>query len=392
MRLTPLFRSLLIAVVVVLLAATPASAGKGGKPDKGGGGGGGGGGEGSEPTAVVSLGDSYISGEGGRWAGNWATAEGDRGGTDRAAYKRRGTWYWDASRVYGATDASGCHRSDVAPILSAGLTADATFNLACSGATTANVISAGSGGQGFKGEAPQADQLAAIAASHDVTVVVLSIGGNDLGFADAIIDCTIRYNTSPSWWQNTCAGPQQANVDAAMPAAMAGVATAIADIRAALDAGGDSGARIVVQSYPSPIPRGSAFRYSESGWSRTNTGGCPFWNSDATWARDALVPQISSNLAAVAATAGAEFLDLSDALEGREVCSVTTGQGSGTNAEWGRFLVTGLTQGEAQESMHPNALGQQAMGRCLALHVATSATTNRCSPTPGAGPSGMQLG
>ncbi|MEJ8641690.1 hypothetical protein WKI68_09865 [Streptomyces sp. MS1.HAVA.3] len=38
---------------------------------------------GSGPTAVVSMGDSYISGEAGRWKGNTLTNTGSRNGTDR---------------------------------------------------------------------------------------------------------------------------------------------------------------------------------------------------------------------------------------------------------------------------------------------------------------------
>ena len=226
-------------------------------------------------------------------------------------------------------------------------------------------------------------------------MIVLSIGGNDLGFADIIIDCTIEYNTSPSWWKNTCNGEQQVNVDNRMPAAMAGVAKAIDEIRAVMTAAGqdDSSYRLVLQSYPSPIPRGSEFRYSESGWSRTNTGGCPFWNVDATWARDSLVPQISANLESVATQKGVEFLDMSNSLDGREVCSVHTSQGSSaTSGEWGRFLVTGLTQGEAQESMHPNAHGQVANGTCLGLKFTTGGGAHDCLNIAGAGPEVMTLG
>ena len=243
------------------------------------------GGEPARPTAVVSLGDSYISGEAGRWVGNHRSSFGSRGGTDRAAYRRGWWWRYDASRIYGPTDRTGCHRSDVAPIEWVD-TADVTINLACSGAATANIISAANGGRSHRGEAPQADQLARVAADHDVTVVVLSIGGNDLGFGDIILDCTVEYLTSPSWWPNFCHGEQQDRIDAAMPAAMAGVRQSIADIRAALAAAGDDDHRIIVQSYVSPVARGSAFRYRESGWSRITTGGCPFWNADADWARD----------------------------------------------------------------------------------------------------------
>ncbi|CAM5555798.1 hypothetical protein STANM309S_05070 [Streptomyces tanashiensis] len=50
---------------------------------------------GTGPTAVVAIGDSYISGEAGRWQGNSLTNSGSRNGTDRA---------WTGS----AYDPSGC--------------------------------------------------------------------------------------------------------------------------------------------------------------------------------------------------------------------------------------------------------------------------------------------
>ncbi len=386
---------LVVMLVVVLLTAgmSPAAAGKGGKGKDGGGGDTGGGG-GALPTAIVSLGDSYISGEAGRWAGNYNSSAGNRGGTDRAAYKRKGVWYYDESRVYDGGHSNGCHRSDVAPIHSTGIAADASINLACSGAVSSNIFRSSNGGVSQNGEAPQADQLAGVAAAYDVELIVLAIGGNDLGFADIIIDCTIEYNTSPSWWKNTCNGEQQTNVNNRMPGAMAGVSKAIDEIRAVMSAAGQdaSSYRLLLQSYPSPIPRGSEFRYSESGWDRTNTGGCPFWNVDATWARDSLVPEISANLEAVAAAKGTEFLDMSNSMQGREVCSTSTSQtAEAVGGEWGRFLVTGLTQGEAQESMHPNAHGQVANGTCIGLAYAAGAGSRDCTNVAGAGPTVMSL-
>ncbi len=348
--------------------------------------------EDGRPTAAVSMGDSYISGEAGRWEGNSSRDTGDRRGTDRAAYRWGWFWRYDQTRVYGDS-ASGCHRSDVAEIDSAGLAVDAAINLACSGADTADIVRAVNGGTSHRGEAPQADQLAAVAAAYDVELIVLSVGGNDLGFADIILDCVLDYTTSPSWWQNRCNPEQQANVDARMAGAMAGLTAAIADIRAVMDeAGQPAGSyRFVVQSYPSPIPRGAEFRYRESGWSRTFTGGCPFWNADADWANDSLVPQIADGIAAVAAASGVELLDLRDAFDGREVCSSTTSQGPGADAEWVRYVSTGILQGEVQESMHPNAVGQRALGRCLALVAAAPVGDHRCTNTPGAGPEAMVL-
>ncbi|GAA1993787.1 GDSL-type esterase/lipase family protein [Kitasatospora viridis] len=339
---------------------------------------------------AVSMGDSYISGEAGRWAGNSDTITGSRDGTDRAW---NGSSY-NASSVYGAT-AGGCDRSDSAEAISAFGSAGAV-NIACSGATTADVFRASSGGQTYKGEAPQADQLAAIAAQQRVGLVALSIGGNDLGFADAISACIKDYEV----WYSYCNATEQSAVDSKIDSAMTNVGKAIDEVRAVMTADGyaDSDYRIVLQSYPSPIPRSSEDRYPESGWSRTMTGGCPFWNADLDWARDQLIPQLAQRLGQVAAGHGAQFLDLQDFLQGHEVCSTSDSLATddqptdAASGEWARFLTTGATQGTVQESFHPNYYGELGLGRCLSLVAAEPAGQNfACRSTPGQDASGVYL-
>ncbi|MEV7524162.1 GDSL-type esterase/lipase family protein [Streptomyces sp. NPDC091371] len=347
---------------------------------------------GSGPTAVVSMGDSYISGEAGRWQGNSLTNTGSRNGTDRAWVS--GSVY-DPAKVYGTT-AGGCHRSDSAEVRSAGAIADVAVNLACSGAVSQNVFRAANGGVAFKGEAPQADQLAAVAATHDVKVIALSIGGNDLGFADIIKECAYDFVL----WNSYCYDDQQVVVDQKIDAAMAGVGKSVDEIRAVMRAAGyaDSSYRIVLQSYPSPIPRGAENRYTQSDWSRLNTGGCPFWNRDSDWARDSLVPQIANRIKGVAAAKGVQFLDLRDMLQGREVCAKASKQVSSTapasakTSEWARWIDSSETQSLVQESMHPNYYGQLAVGRCLALAVGQPAGSGvSCKNTAGGDATGMFL-
>ncbi|MEW2135225.1 GDSL-type esterase/lipase family protein [Streptomyces sp. NPDC005409] len=346
---------------------------------------------GTGPTAVVSMGDSYISGEAGRWKGNSLTDTGSRNGTDRAW---TGSTY-DPAKVYGAT-AGGCHRSDSAEVRSAGAIADVAVNLACSGAVSDNVFRSSNGGVAFKGEAPQADQLAAVAASHNVKVIALSIGGNDLGFADIIKECALDFTL----WYSYCYDDQQYAVDQKIDGVMAKVGKSVDEIRAVMRGAGyaDSAYRIVLQSYPSPIPRGTENRYTQSDWSRLNTGGCPFWNRDSDWARDSLVPQMASRIKGVAAAKGVQFLDLRDMLQGREVCAkaskqvTSTVSASSKTSEWARWIDNNETQGLIQESMHPNHYGQLAAGRCLSLVVAQPATSGfSCKNTAGADESGMYL-
>ncbi|MFB6582646.1 GDSL-type esterase/lipase family protein [Streptomyces sp. NPDC056402] len=347
---------------------------------------------GTGPTAVVSMGDSYISGEAGRWKGNSLTNSGSRNGTDRGWVS--GSTY-DPAKVYGST-VGGCHRSDSAEVRSAGAIADVAVNLACSGAVSDNVFRASNGGVAYKGEAPQADQLAAVAASHNVKVIALSIGGNDLGFADIITDCALDFVL----WNSYCYDDQQSGVDQKIDAVMGKVGKSVDEIRAVMRAAGyaDSSYRIVLQSYPSPIPRGAENRYTQSDWSRLNTGGCPFWNRDSDWARDSLVPQIANRIKGVAAAKGVQFLDLRDMMQGREVCAKASKQVSSTvpasakTSEWARWIDNNESQGLIQESMHPNYFGQLAAGRCLALVVAQPASSGfSCKNTAGGDQTGMFL-
>src|ERR1700743_1886211 len=123
----------------------------------------------ARPPAIVAMGDSFISGEGGRWLGNGSERFGRRSGTDRAAYGcgALGCEY-DPARVYGAREANDCHRSDVAPIESAPIVVEAKVNLACSGGKARDLWPAAEGGTEHFGEPPEADQLAAGARRRDV--------------------------------------------------------------------------------------------------------------------------------------------------------------------------------------------------------------------------------
>ncbi len=356
-------------------------------------------GPGSATTAIVSMGDSFISGEAGRWQGNSTNYFGTRQGTDRAASC---TWWgyctYDAHRVYGASYDNGCDRSDVATVKSAGIAVNEKINIACSGAQTVNIWRASQGGQVFKGEAPQADQLATIAAQKNVKLIVLTITANDVGFSDHVIDCTVAWTTSSASNPTYCHPQEQAEIEAAMPAAQNGLRKSIDEIRAVMTGAGYSSAqyRLVIAGYSSPIPRGADNRYPESGWSRLDTGGCPFWNADSDWAKNVATPYIVDSMRTVAAEKGVQFLDVRDALNNHEVChrsssQVNSGSPSSAVHEWVRWLNSGCCAGDAQESLHPNAFGQRAIGKCLELVYARLTGNWTCRNTPGSGYTAMTL-
>jgi GDSL-like Lipase/Acylhydrolase family len=329
---------------------------------------------GSATTAIVSLGDSFISGEGGRWLGNGSEPLGTRSGTDRAAYDcdALGLCEYDPTRVYGASEENDCHRSDVAPIRSAPVAAADKVNLACSGARLANVWPAAMGGRSHFGEAPQADQLAPLAERDDVRMVILTAGANDVGFGELVAGCALDWARSPEGDPILCRGSAQDDVDAALPVMEEGLEKALRGVRGTMVAAGyrRSDYRLVTMGYASPFPAGRWFRYPEDGWSRLNEGGCPVWNADADWAAGAGIGSIVAAMRRAAAATGAEFLDLRHALDGHQLCDhrsrrVGPAGPSPEASEWVRRLA--FVQGSSRESLHPNAYGQRAIGACLGL-------------------------
>jgi hypothetical protein len=347
----------------------------------------------SGPTAIVSLGDSFISGEAGRWNGNSLNMFGTRDGTDRAARCTLGIFCsYDAARVYGPTAASGCHRSDVATIKSAGISVQEKINLACSGARSVHIWRASQGGQAFKGEAPQGDQLLTVAQQKNVKLVVLTIMANDVSFSDHVINCTVNWILG----LGPCNQAQQAQLNAELPAAMDGLRKSIDEVRAVMATAGynPSQWKFVLAGYSSPVPAAADVRYSGS--DRWWTGGCPFYDADFNWAKNSATPQIVDAMRTVAAEKGVQFLDVRDALNGHETChrssSLVTGSGPNpVTKEWVRWVNTGCCQGDAQESMHPNAYGQKAIGTCVALIFAKPSGNWTCNNTPGGSNTAMTL-
>jgi lysophospholipase L1-like esterase len=112
----------------------------------------------AKPTAAVAMGDSFISGE------------------------AAGQYEPDSNKP-----GDYCHRSRRALIHQTAIPGiERTINIACSGAATDNLEL---GGEARYGEAPQAEQLRAVARDNDVKLIVLTIGANDIGFANAVLAC-----------------------------------------------------------------------------------------------------------------------------------------------------------------------------------------------------------
>ncbi|WP_370247863.1 hypothetical protein [Nocardioides sp.] len=334
---------------------------------------------------VVSLGDSYISGEAGRWAGasNDSSARADALGP---------TAYFDNAAGTGE-QIDRCHRSRSAEIHIGG--GVKSLNLACSGATAATTT-----GSTFKpgldfyddgaGNIGQAKALQRFATTNRVSMVVVSIGGNDFNFASVVATCVADFLGSPSWWKDYCNDDSSvtANFTSANVTAVRNrIATGLQNVRTAMrNAGyGDSSWTLLLQTYPSPIPRSTGFRYSQSGFTRQSTGGCGFWDADANWANDTALPTINSTVRAALTQSGltnGKVLDLSSAFNGRRLCENTVGlyeevgladwrsAGAVDRTEWVNQIRTVSTCCSSspyyiQESLHPNYWAQLATRSCV---------------------------
>jgi hypothetical protein len=356
---------------------------------------------------VVSLGDSAISGEAGRWAGNTNNSSSEVDALGPTAY------YDNAGNT--AEQIPGCHRSKSAEVYIGGGVNG--LNLACSGART--YTQPFSSGSDFKpgldfyndgaGHLGQALMLQQFAATHNVKAVPVLIGANNYHFADIVQACVEDWLTSPSWWKNLC--QDDSNVAPLFTASnvateTANIKGAILNVRQAMANAGysDASYTIVVQTYWNPIPKGAQFRYPESGWTRQSVGGCGVWNADADWANNTAVATINNsarNAAAQAALPNVKVLDIGGLTVGHRLCENTDGlleekgltswtqPGAADSSEWiNQIRTTSTIFGpyQLQEDAHANYWGQLAMRNCLRQAYNGGAPRGgSCVPTAGGG-------
>jgi hypothetical protein len=322
------------------------------------------------PNAVISLGDSFMSGEGGRLAGNNVVSGNEtyvdrmNGGDPSMAYPGfpSSTWNWtDAS---GNSHAQGCHRSDVAEIN--GVSGYVHVNLACSGAFTWNIWRASNTGQWFKGESPQADQLTDKARHFNVKAVFLSIGGNDLGFGSIIDACVKAYSLPLPGTSPACYTKQEQLARNNIGLILNHVQASIDEVRAAMSAAGYQPAdyKLIVQDYPNVLADAAHIRNG-------NRDGCPIYATDADWVSNYLIPRLEGAIQQAAhSRPGVQFMDLRKAFTGHELCNTntlraSTGPVSMDQAEWvNQLAVNIIDSNKTSESFHPNAYGQQALQKC----------------------------
>ena len=330
---------------------------------------------------TVTVGDSYISGEAGRWAGSTNNSSSEVDALGSTAYDDNGS----------SEAIAHCHRSRSAEVyIGGGVNGE---NLACSGAKTSTFTEGSTFKPGLdfynsSGKEGQALMLQNFAKSHNVKLVGVSIGGNNFNFASIVQTCVEDFLESTWFYDFYCSRESSVtnNFSSANVARIKGeIQTAIGNVAQAMTNAGYSSSQytILVQDYPSPIPLGSGFRYTQSGYSRQTTGGCGFWNTDANYANEKMLPTIDSTELGAATALGlsnVKTMELASAFNGRRLCekgvglleeeglSSWTQAGAVDKSEWINEIRTASTifgPYELQEDIHPNYWGQLALRNCL---------------------------
>ena len=341
----------------------------------------------------VSIGDSFISGEAGRWRGNVYA------GSNFAAADAYGpSAYWDTP---DGESIAMCHRAKGAEINVPGT---AGLNLACSGAITTTKwigkeykpgIDNGGGTDPVTGAVlpGQLSLLGGVARQAPIGTVVLSIGGNDMGFSSVMKACMKAYLT-PWPFNYHCkddGAVRHALSDSSLITVGAKVQAAIERTHATMAAAGyaDGSWNMIVQNYPVPLATDN--RYPETYIGRVYNGACPFYDDDVRWIATNRLPFLSRQIAAAARAAAARtgqptrFLDLTSAFAGRELCANGTGYVDRLPADQvvGKAervqMVRVFAPFFPEEAVHPNQLGQQALQACLRLALnGGDARSGRC--------------
>jgi lysophospholipase L1-like esterase len=244
----------------------------------------------SQPQYIIALGDSYSAGEGN------APYDGDAPGCDRGA----GAWpRLLGERIPGST----------------------VKVLACGGATSGDFTAS------HHGQPPQIDALKSLEASGaKPSIVTITVGGNDAGFSSMLVSCVV--------FQCFWTGRDTDTVNYIADTLPGRLTSAYSQVKAAAP-----GARIIVVGYPDLVPSWGA-----------STSDCP-------WLRGAdrsEITTVNSDLNAViqrsARDAGVEYVSLSRAFHGHELC---------TDDSW--VYPIGLNAAGPTASAHPNPSGQAAI-------------------------------
>jgi lysophospholipase L1-like esterase len=299
----------------------------------------------SSSFKIVALGDSYISGEGAR-------------------------------RYFPGTDEGGkranlCHRAATAyPYLAAkALGASLTF-ISCSGARARDVTGRDAAGDWVGGQYERSDpavfgrrpQLAELREVEDPDAILISIGGNDAGFAEIGAQCATPElpdcRRAASFWLRRLE-------DDVYPAL-------VRTFRAVRQVADRSDATVFAFTYPDPI----------------GPGYCPdiaLSLPEMRFVRDVFVGRLNRIVEAAAGVARVRVIDLTHAVDGYRFCEKPLGQTAvnfveleHTNGSHVSFDTLGSV---AHGTLHPNPLGHRLIEKRV-LKELIALRTGKLAPLP----------
>jgi lysophospholipase L1-like esterase len=271
----------------------------------------------------VAMGDSYSSGEGG---------SDYEPGTDFD--DRDDLWPFNNDEEAH----NRCHRSADAysrQIVSGNSFAKGSTFVACSGSVTSDLNNPN---HKDTGEKPQTDAL-----SDDVSLVTLTMGGNDLKFAQVVQDCIVsgaKHMDDVPHLQS-CQDKHDQRIAQQLPELRRQLVEYYKEIHQK-----SPNARVVVVGYPQLFMDNPRDNYNDL-----------LFAEDQRWMNQKAA-DLNANLAQAAKEAGAEYVDPTDAFRGH---------GIGSSDPWMSDLAFGGPGWTVADpgSFHPNAAGQAALARLV---------------------------
>jgi hypothetical protein len=349
-------------------------------------------GPGQGPPWIVTLGDSSISGEAGRWAGNTNAKFTEL--NEYTVIDALGSTAYDDNNGHTKELIPGCHRSQSAEVYIGNKVEGE--NLACSGAETSSLIV----GSQFKpgldfynsgGDEGQALMLQKFAERNNVTLVPIAIGGNNFNFSEVMTYCVAFFIAQSG---GSCSKElfvtknfTALNIEEQTTK----IKVAILNVAEAMEKAHykTSQYTILVQNYASLLPNGLEIRYKNQTLAeRQEIGGCGLYNEDATKGNELLTVINKAVLTAAneAKLPNLNTLDVSSAFNGRRLCEKGVGllqeeglyswkeAGAVNKTEWVNMIrlppaekIPPLASPpyELQEDFHANYWGQLALRDCL---------------------------
>ncbi|WP_143590191.1 SGNH/GDSL hydrolase family protein [Thermoactinospora rubra] len=265
----------------------------------------------------------------------------------RGAYVALGDSYSSGEGVYDEKDppvdrgAGLCHRSrgSYVPLVAKAFRFSGGWGFwACAGATTEQLL------RGQHGHRPQIDRVP----SH-ASLVTVSVGGNDAGFAEVLKACIVRFP-----WTSACTD-QEPQVLGRIERLGASLREVLLSIRARAPQ-----ARIIVLGYPRLFPERPAGDVDN-----LYPGDQRWLNQVARRLNDelaAVVARVDRAITAVGGPGSAEFVDAYDAFDGHEIGTAQP-YANGLDVDVERLKVL-------PRSYHPTEAGYRRFGELVTAQIA----------------------